>query len=203
MFAGGTKGWGGWVLGVWQRWRNRHPKRVGFWGVRGGSKGVKKGVKKTMAGLLNNVFFGKNLHVWQDRRLDRGITNPVPSGRNANGGQNPVRSQNRFTIPYYLLCAASVVVDFWGPFWQIPRASVKNDPFWTFLDPFWTLAPKPDSDPPKMTIFDPPKSQIVTFAPKPNSDHPKVWHKRKNWLLPKVKPWRKLKTWPRSIGFRL
>ena len=90
----------GWVLG----------------GVRGGSKGVKNGVKKTMAGLLNNVFFGKNLHVWHIRRLDDPITNPVPSGRDANGGQNPVASQNRFTIPYYLLCAASVVVDFWDPF---------------------------------------------------------------------------------------
>ena len=85
-------------------------------GGEGGSKGVKKGSKKTMAGLLNNVFFGKNLHVWHIRRLDDPITNPVPSGRDAIDGQNPVACQNRFTIPYYLLCAASVVVDFWGSF---------------------------------------------------------------------------------------
>jgi hypothetical protein len=65
-----------------------------------------------MAGLLNNVFFGKNLHVLAIRRLDDPITSPLPSGRNANGGQNPVACQSRFTIPYYLLCAPSVVVDF-------------------------------------------------------------------------------------------
>ena len=76
----------------------------------------------TMAGLLNNVFFGKNFHVWHIRRLDDPITNLVPSGRDANGGQNPVAWQNRFTIPYYLLCAASVVVDFWGLFDTIPVA---------------------------------------------------------------------------------
>ena len=140
-----------------------------------------------MAGLLNNVFFGKNLHVWHIPRLEGGITNPVPSGRDANGGQNPVRSQNRFTIPYYLLCAASVVVDFWGPFWQIPRASVKNDPFWTFLDPFWTLAPKPDSDP-----------QNDDFWPNANSGFrlyakTRFWPilsltQTQNWQIPKVNP---------------
>ena len=149
-----------------------------------------------MAGLLNNVFFGKNLHVWHIRRLDGGITNPVPSGRNANGGQNPVRSQNRFTIPYYLLCAASVVVDFWGPFWQIPRASVKNDPFWTFLDPFWTLAPKPDSDPPKMTISDQTQTPDSDFTPKPDFDHFWVWRKRKTDKSQKSNPDANLKLTP-------
>ena len=132
-----------------------------------------------MAGLLNNVFFGKNLHVWHIPRLEGGITNPVPSGSDANGGQNPVAWQNRFTIPYYLLCAASVWPTFWDLFWQIPRASVKNDPFWTFLDPFWTLAPKPDSDPPKMTIFDPPRIPDSDFTPKPDFDRFWVWRKRK------------------------
>ena len=107
MFAGGTNGGGG-FWGFGKGGETGLLKRVGFWGGKGGSKGVKNGVKKTMAGLLNNVFFGKNLHVWHIRRLDDPITNPVPSGRDAIHGQNPVAWQNRFTIPYYLLCAASV-----------------------------------------------------------------------------------------------
>ena len=74
----------------------------------GGRGGSFLGSKRTMAGLLNNVFFGKNLHTWHIRRLDDPITIPLPSGRDAIDGQNPVACQNRFTIPYYLLCAASV-----------------------------------------------------------------------------------------------
>ena len=112
-------------MGVWQRWKPHFRNGLGF----GGGGGGRFGVKKTMAGLLNNVFFGKNLHTLAIRRLDGGITNPVPSGRSANGGQNPVRPQSRFTIPYYLLCAASVVVDFLGVFDKIPVACVQNDPF--------------------------------------------------------------------------
>ena len=117
-----------------------------------------------MAGLLNNVFFGKNLHTLAIRRLDDPITNPVPSGRDANGGQNPVASQNRFTIPYYLLCAASVVVDFLALFDTIPVACVQNDPFLTFFDPFSDFGAKPESDPPQMTDFDPPDSEFDANA---------------------------------------
>ena len=153
-----------------------------------------------MAGLLNNVFFGKNLHVWHIPRLEGGITNPVPSGSDANGGQNPVAWQNRFTIPYYLLCAASVWPTFWDLFWQIPRASVKNDPFWTFLDPFWTLAPKPDSDPPKWRFWPPSNSGFRLYAKTRFWPFPTLTQTQ-NWQIPKVNPWRKLKLRPLTIGF--